>query len=131
MSEEKTFQGCELAVILLDPHELCGKCDLPASEHRNHRSNAPAPERDVFEHALATWGVEKQVDKAVEELGKLVVALMQNRKGRATDEDVITEIADVGIVLAQLERVWGVELVVAERARKIQRLRRKIEVAGV
>lgn len=126
MSEAKTFRGCELAVILLDPHELCGKCDLPASEHQNHRSNAPAPERDVFEHALSTWGAEHQIHKTIQELGELLVELSKHIEGRVDPADVITEIADVGIVLAQMERHFGVDLVAAERARKIARLRARI-----
>lgn len=72
--------------------------------------------------ALECFGVESQKRMAVEECAELINALMKEKRGRVTDEDIITEIADVQIMMEQLAQIYGKEKVRRERYRKLRRL---------
>lgn len=73
--------------------------------------------------AITKYGVESQERMMVEECAELVNALMKQHRGRVGLDDVITEIADVQIVLWQMGYLYGVDKVNAEIERKLTRLR--------
>lgn len=77
--------------------------------------------------AVAHYGKEHQKKKAVEEMGELITALSREQDGRATPADVITEIADVQLMIRQLMIIYGVEKCVNEYERKQRRLLRRID----
>ena len=83
-----------------------------------------------------TLGFKKQVDQLFEEMAELIVAInkykrygkMQYKKRRA---DVITEIADVYVMLAQMEHFFNCrDEVQKEVEYKIDRTIRRIEKSG-
>ena len=78
--------------------------------------------KSILRAAIAKYGISHQVDMAHEEMGELVVALHHLKRGKATADDVITEIADVTIMIYQLAEMFGVEKVQAEIDRKLKRL---------
>lgn len=81
----------------------------------------------VIEKAINHFGVRYQVDKAVEEMGELIQALMKARIELNRD-NIIEEIADVEIMLQQLCLIYQCPLEVLEmRKTKIDSLKRKIE----
>lgn len=84
---------------------------------------------EILKEAVDTFGVSSQIDMAIEECAELIDALMKYRRGRVGAQDVITEIADVQIMCSQLEFIFGGEskIVDAERMRKIDRLRSRLE----
>lgn len=61
------------------------------------------------------YGKEKQVDIAIEECSELIKALLKDRRGKATIDDIVDEIADVQIMLYQLEYLFKCENAVNER----------------
>lgn len=75
---------------------------------------------------MFTFGPEKQKMMAVEECSELINALAKEQRGRVKDQDVITEIADVMIMMEQLAVLYGQGLVEAEKARKLDRLEERI-----
>ena len=77
---------------------------------------------NVCEQAVVKYGSRAQVDMAVEEMAELTNALMKDRRNRATAEDIITEVADVLIMMNQLSFMMGRDKVAAEMERKIVRL---------
>lgn len=77
-------------------------------------------------NAIETFGVEAQMDMAIEECSELTNAICKLRRGRNTDEDVITEIADVAIMAEQLTIIFGRDKVEAEKRRKLLRLEERI-----
>lgn len=79
-------------------------------------------ELKICKGAVDTFGQDSQKRMAVEECAKLINALMKEGRGRATDEDIITEIADVQIMMEQLAQIYGREKVKRERYRKLRRL---------
>lgn len=63
------------------------------------------------------YGKEKQVDIAIEECSELIKALLKDRRGKATIDDIVDEIADVQIMPYQLEYLFKCENAVNERVR--------------
>ena len=85
----------------------------------------------LYEAAISKWGVEAQKNMAFEELGELITALARDRRGRATPEEILTELADVTIMCEQLATILGFDLYKLEMERKLLRLRdEKLKLNG-
>ena len=80
----------------------------------------------ISTQAMEKWGEESQRNKAAEELGELVTALMRFANGRGTKHDVVTEIADCYIMLDQLRHMFGERDVDKELICKTVRLMERI-----
>ena len=83
--------------------------------------------QNLFETVITKFGFDAQKTMAVEECAELINALCKEKRGRATDEDIITEIADVQIMCDQLAIIYGKEKVRQERLRKLLRLHKRIQ----
>lgn len=81
---------------------------------------------EIIRTAVLTFGAESQKAMAIEECAELINALSKEKRGRVSDEDVITEIADVMIMCEQLAVIYGRGLVEAEKSRKLERLEGRI-----
>jgi NTP pyrophosphatase (non-canonical NTP hydrolase) len=77
--------------------------------------------------ALKHFGSEHQMLKMVEECNELANALMHYIDNRATADDVITELADVVVMLNQMVLVFGIPQTEEEIERKYARLKGRIE----
>ena len=77
--------------------------------------------------AVHHYGAEHQKKKAIEEMVELITALAREQDGRATPKQVITEIADVTIMMYQLTEIYGRDAVGNEIQRKLRRLLRRID----
>ena len=73
------------------------------------------------------FGAEGQIDMLHEEVGELLSALNKYKRGRASVEEVVTEIADVQIMCEQMAFIFGSEAVAAEKERKLIRLQQRID----
>lgn len=82
--------------------------------------------KNICKKAIEVYGQENQTKMFYEEVGELCAALGHYRRGRATRQDVITEIADVLIVTDQLALIFGEEEVSDEVRRKVDRLASRI-----
>lgn len=92
---------------------------------------------EIMEKAIATFGVDKQVDIAIEEMSELTKALLKLRRCAyhfdperdteyAKEQDhVREEMADVSIMLSQLELIYGGPT--DYEAAKLERLEKRIE----
>ena len=83
--------------------------------------------KKICRAAIAKCGISSRIDMAHEEMGELFVALNHFKRGRATTDDVITEIADVAIITYQLAEIFGVEKVQAEIDRKLLRFQDRMK----
>lgn len=77
---------------------------------------------NVLQKALDTFGVEMQKDMAIEEMSELTKAIIKERRGKGTKEEIIEEIADVLIMMEQLRIVYGYEAVSDAMLYKLERL---------
>lgn len=57
--------------------------------------------------AVAQWGETAQLRQLTEECGELIAAVNQLERGRITDGDLASEVADVFIMLAQARHILG------------------------
>ena len=85
--------------------------------------------RNICKDAIEVWGIEPQARIAEEEAAELIVALEHFRRGRATMDEVRTEIADILITATQLAIIFGEDEVSAEFNRKLARLKARIEAS--
>lgn len=84
-------------------------------------------EQSVYANAILAFGPRAQVDMLHEEVGELLSAISKYHRGRASKEDVITEIADVMIMCGQMAFLFGPDEVRAEKERKLIRLQQRID----
>lgn len=85
-----------------------------------------AADRETFRRAIEAWGLDAQVDMAVEECNELSVALLHHRRGRATRAAVIEELADIRIMYEQLRWYFGADWVDPVVESKLARLRDRL-----
>lgn len=72
--------------------------------------------------AIDLWGIPAQVGMVIEECGELLTALNRYDRGRATAHEVAEEVADVMILMGQMSKVFGEDLVQEIMDAKVQRL---------
>lgn len=95
---------------------------------------------DVICNAIDTYGREAQTDMCIEECSELIKALLKFRrlpleerlaaKGMKVLENIQEEIADVQIMLWQMEMLYGYGCAEGEIEEKIDRLKERIEAIG-
>ena len=78
---------------------------------------------NLYKKALRTWGEEAQVNMLDEEVGELITAVARFKRGRATHQDVMTELADVFIMVEQIATMMSYDDFEKELDRKLVRLR--------
>lgn len=78
---------------------------------------------NLYKKALKTWGEEAQVNMLDEEIGELITAVARFKRGRATHQDVMTELADVFIMVEQIATMMSHDDFEKEVDRKLVRLR--------
>lgn len=84
-------------------------------------------EKQLFEKALRLWGLSAQKGMVMEECGELLTALNRFNRNRATDNDVIDELADVIILIGQMSVVFGEEKLQFAIDQKMARLEYRIK----
>lgn len=86
----------------------------------------------TLREAVLRFGASAQMAVAIEELSELQRALARVYAGRMDRENIVEEIADVGIMLVQMQAVFGItEAEIADvQAIKIARLRRRLNEYG-
>lgn len=86
----------------------------------------PTCPQDVFRNAVQTWGKEAQTDMMIEEMAELTKAILNERRGR--DHNIAEEMADVKIMLAQMEIIFQNDREVEQRFReKVARLDQRLQ----
>lgn len=83
--------------------------------------------KKLYEKAIEYWGVPAQIMMVMEETGELLNALGKFNRDRATRDDVITELADVSILMEQMAVIFGLEDFKNEKERKLERLKERLE----
>lgn len=79
------------------------------------------------EKALEIYGVDNQIIKLAEECGELLSAVSKRRSGRCDVDAVAEEIADVLIMLDQMQTAFECEEVVSKYIRyKLDRLENRL-----
>lgn len=80
---------------------------------------------EIYQATIAKWGEDAQYDQAVEECAELITALKHYRRGKIDQQAVISELADVQLMLGQLSWMFGqqqVDLAVKSKLKKLDKL---------
>jgi NTP pyrophosphatase (non-canonical NTP hydrolase) len=78
---------------------------------------------NLYKEAIEKWGEEAQVNMLNEECGELIAAVAQFKRGRTSHHDVMTELADVFIMVEQIATMMNYEDFEKELERKLIKLR--------
>jgi NTP pyrophosphatase (non-canonical NTP hydrolase) len=81
----------------------------------------------LYLRAIRNWGEEAQTDMVNEECGELITAIAQFKRGRTSHHDVMTELADVSIMVEQLATIMSYSDFEQEKDRKLERLRERLD----
>lgn len=65
--------------------------------------------KEILNAALNRWGAELQTAVAIEEMAELTKELCKHARGADNTDAIAEEIADVYIMLSQMEILYGVE----------------------
>jgi hypothetical protein len=84
--------------------------------------------KELYRKAIAKWGTSLEIDCVIEEMAELAAVLIRHRRGRNVLHEIPEEIADVRIMLDQLELIYGCEAQVEDwRTKKLNRLAKRVE----
>jgi hypothetical protein len=83
--------------------------------------------KELYEKAMLKFGQQRQIQKALEELAELTMALHHFNEQKMTADSVITEIADVQIMCEQLAMIFGQSRVEHFKNKKLERLQKMVE----
>lgn len=83
-------------------------------------------QKTTLVHAINHFGMEGQINKAVEEMGKLIAELSRRNLSRFDKDGVAEEVADALIMLEQLRIIFGASKVDSYIAEKLERLEKTI-----
>lgn len=87
--------------------------------------------RGILKQAINTYGVDMQLNVAIEELSELIKELCKYKRGDGSDMHIAEEMADVKIILEELEIIFdNRHRVVAWYEHKIQRLKDRMRKEG-
>jgi NTP pyrophosphatase (non-canonical NTP hydrolase) len=78
---------------------------------------------NLYKEAIEKWGEEAQVNMLNEECGELIAAIAQFKRGRTSHHDVMTELADVFIMVEQIASMMNYDDFEKELERKLIKLR--------
>ena len=82
---------------------------------------------EIYKLALDKWGIEAQIGMLTEECGELLSAVNKFNRSRCSSDDVLTELADVSIMVEQLSLIYGgYEKFQIEKDKKLIRLLKRI-----
>ena len=88
----------------------------------------------VYKRAVDVWGVDKQIDMAIEEMSELTKALLKVRRSvnkdantqTETNNNVCEEIADVENMINQMRYIFNSETIDKYKEDKLERTLEKI-----
>ena len=87
-------------------------------------------DKDILKKAIETYGEKQQIDMIQEEAIELALAIQKLKRESFKDREtinVIDEIADVKIMLAQAEQIFDAKLINYRVAYKMNRLKKRLK----
>jgi NTP pyrophosphatase (non-canonical NTP hydrolase) len=77
----------------------------------------------IYRETLKKWGTEAQYDQAVEECAELIAALKHFKRNKVSEAEIISELADVTLMIGQLSWMFGQDKVDAAVVEKLEKLK--------
>ena len=83
-------------------------------------------EIEILQKAITTYGVIPQRNMLIEEIGELLNAIGKQPRARATNDDILEELADVVIMCEQIAMSISFVEYRTKRIEKLERLEAKL-----
>lgn len=106
-------------------NEACIRHDVSRKEFIKMIGGYMEQADTVFENAIDKFGLKAQIDIAIEEMAELTQALSKFKRGK--EHNVEEEIADVKIMIKQLELKFDKQKIDKIEKQKIERLEKLIK----
>jgi NTP pyrophosphatase (non-canonical NTP hydrolase) len=84
----------------------------------------PKEQKEIIAQIVKKYGDEKQIEQAIEEMSELIQALCKHKRGRP--HNITEEIADVKIMLQQLELIFPITEIKYWEELKLNRMKLRI-----
>jgi NTP pyrophosphatase (non-canonical NTP hydrolase) len=78
--------------------------------------------RDLYAKTINKWGEEAQYDQMIEECAELIATLQHFARGKVGKDAVVSELADVFLMVGQLTYMFGEEQLSDAVEKKITKL---------
>lgn len=83
--------------------------EAPAAAPDTNTGHIPYDERRfVYEHAIGTYGIKPQIQMVIEEMSELTKEICKYFRGKDNIQTIADEVADVTIMLEQLQLILGI-----------------------
>lgn len=82
--------------------------------------------RHLYNDVINNFGVTNQMFMVMEECGELLNVLAKAKRNRAGRNEIISELADVSIMVEQMAFFYGEDEFLVEKERKLQRLKERL-----
>jgi len=86
--------------------------------------------KELSEKAVEKWGLERQTDMVIEEVGEFLQAWNKIKRGQITQREYVEEMVDCYIMFSQMRHLYG-ELFEDIYRNKCDRIFRKVTKHGV
>jgi len=64
---------------------------------------------EIYRATIEKWGEEAQYDQAIEECAELITALKHFKRNRVGRSEIVSELADLSLMIGQLTWMFGEE----------------------
>ncbi|NIQ96830.1 MAG: antitoxin [Desulfuromonadales bacterium] len=64
---------------------------------------------EIYRATIEKWGEEAQYDQAIEECAELITALKHFKRNRVGRREIVSELADLSLMIGQLTWMFGEE----------------------
>lgn len=78
---------------------------------------------EIYRATLNKWGTEAQYDQAIEECAELITALKHLKRNKVGEDQIVSELADVTLMIGQLTWMFGPQKVEQAIAAKLVKLK--------
>ena len=100
---------------------------MEAKDRLENETMNEGEKRHLYNKVLNKFGIINQVFMVMEECGELLNVLAKAKRDRAGKDEIITELADVSIMVEQMAFFYGEKDFLIEKERKLQRLKKRLE----
>lgn len=118
LKREFNIEERKLLSMWLEEKENLQVRNVKVKTHKPYRE-------DVIERAIKRNGLDMQLTVAIEELAELQQAICKYKRGE--EHNIEEEIADVKIMIEQLETIFNKDAIRNWRNKKIERLDRRLK----
>ena len=96
----ENFSGCRCEHAVCEEYGIAHIHDTPVDMTQER-------EAAILEGAISHFGSDHQINKAIEELGELIVELSRHLNGADNEDAIRGEMADAFVMLNQMELIFG------------------------